>query len=77
MACYNVALWSRWPDYFPAVTATLEAEQPYEAIEAVMMAHALVNVPRAAAHLVGTTDIWRYQTVRLTENGLVGTPVHE
>ncbi|EFH81772.1 hypothetical protein [Ktedonobacter racemifer] len=77
MARYDVALWSRWPDYFPTVTDIVEAEQPYEAIEVVMVAHGLVKVARAAAHLLGTTDIWRYRAVQLMEDGMVGFPVHE
>ncbi|GHO65713.1 hypothetical protein KSC_046050 [Ktedonobacter sp. SOSP1-52] len=64
---YNVALWRQLPreTQLPYWADNVQASDPLQAVLFTMSTCQLEKVAHAAAHLVGTSEITRYQDVEL------------
>jgi len=59
MACYDVALWCRWPALFPEGACLVDAPHAFAAVEALMRSRGLRRVAYASARAGDGAIVYR------------------
>lgn len=74
---FDVALWRFWPALFADHVAYVDEIDPLSAVAALMRAHDLHYVQRAAISLKGGVLISRYTRIFLTEEKIIARYIEE